>query len=103
LHKHERLDRTRFWHRQIDAGQQLYWTRRSLDLPGKILFRAPPLLFLFPHLWIVLGRMLSQGMFGKAVTLFPMLLTGEIARIRGFLRARRADRRGRTVEQEVSA
>jgi glycosyltransferase involved in cell wall biosynthesis len=103
LHKHERLDGTRFWHRQVDAGQQLYWTRRSLDLPGKILFRAPPLLFLFPHLWIVLGRMLSQGMFGRAITLSPMLLMGEIARIRGFLRARRADHRGRTVEQEVSA
>jgi glycosyltransferase involved in cell wall biosynthesis len=103
LHKHERLDGKQFWHRQIDAGQQLYWTRRSLDLPGKILFHAPILLFLFPHLWIVLARMLRQRMVGNAIILFPGLVLGEIARIFGFLRARRTDRGTRTVEQEVRA
>jgi glycosyltransferase involved in cell wall biosynthesis len=101
LHKHERLDSKQFWHRQIDAGQQLYWTRRSLDLPGKILFKVPILLFLFPHLWIVLGRMLRQRMVGNTIVLFPGLVLGEIARIFGFLRARRVDRGTRTVEQEV--
>ncbi len=103
LHKHERLDSKQFWHRQIDAGQQFYWTRRSLDLPGKILFRVPPLLFLFPHLWLVMARMLRQRMVGKAMALFPMLVAGEIARIFGFLRARRVDHKGRALEQEVSA
>lgn len=103
LHKHERLDKKQFWSRQVDAGQQLYWTRRSLNLPGKILFRAPILLLLFPHLWIVLARMLRQGMVGKAIELFPLLLAGEVARIFGFLRARRADHNGRTLDQEVSA
>lgn len=103
LHKHERLDSKQFWRRQIDAGQQLYWTRRSLDLPGKVLFHAPILLFLFPHLWIVLGRMLRQRMIGNTILLFPGLLLGEIARIFGFLSARRADHRGTTLEQGASA
>jgi len=103
LHKHERLDGKKFWRRQVDAGKQLYWTRRSLDLPGKILFRRPILLFVFPHLWLVVGRMWKQGMVGKAIALFPLLFAGEIARIFGFLSARRADHRGRTLEQEASA
>jgi len=103
LHKHERLDMKQFWRRQVDAGQQLYWTRRSLDLPGKVLFRVPLLLLLFPHLWIVVARMLKQRMFAKATVLFPMLIMGEIARILGFLRARRVGQRGRALEREVSA
>lgn len=103
LHKHKRLDRRQFWLRQISAGQQLYWTRRSLDLPGKILFRLPILLFTFPHLWLVAGRMLKQGMVGKSIALFPLLFAGEIARIFGFLSARRADHRGRTLQQEANA
>lgn len=103
FHKHERLDSKQFWRRQVDAGQQLYWTRRSLDLPGKILFRAPILLILFPHLWIVLARMLRQRMFAKVIVLFPTLIAGEIARIFGFLHARRVCHRGRPLEEEVSA
>lgn len=103
VHKHERLDRRQFWHRQVDAGRQLYWTRRSLDLPGRVLFRAPLLLLLFPHLWMVLGRMLRQRMPGKAMRLFPGLVAGEIARIAGFFHARRADRRGLAIDGNLAA
>ena len=89
VHCHERLDFRRFWERQIAAGAALYVTRRSLDRPGRILFRAPVLLFLYPHLWIVIGRMLRQRMIGKAIALFPWLVAGETARIVGFFQARR--------------
>jgi glycosyltransferase involved in cell wall biosynthesis len=92
-HCHERLDVRQFWKRQLDAGKALYVTRRSLDRPGKILFRAPLLLFLFPHLWIVIGRMLRQRMIGKVIALFPWLVVGEVARIVGFFQARRVARR----------
>jgi glycosyltransferase involved in cell wall biosynthesis len=92
-HRHERLDWQRFWNRQIDAGRTFYLTRRSLQRPGRILLRIPALLFLFPHLWLVLRRMLDQRMLGKAVLLFPWLLIGEIARIVGFFRARGASSR----------
>ena len=101
-HCHERLHRRSFWQRQIDAGRQLYWTRRALDLPGKILYRAPVLLALYPHLWIVLGRMLKRGMIGKAAALFPWLVAGETARIVGFLRARRDAQRGLDASPEVA-
>ena len=94
VHRHERLDWPRFRDRQIDAGRQLYWTRRAMDLPGRILYRAPVLLVVYPHLWIVLGRMLKRGRVAKAATLFPWLAAGETARIVGFLRARRDARRG---------
>ena len=102
VHRHERLDRQSFWKRQIGAGRQLYWTRRALDLPGRVLYRAPILLTLYPHLWIVLGRMLRRGMIGNAVTLFPWLVAGETARIVGFLRARRDARRGIDLSPEVA-
>ena len=88
-HRHERLDRATFLARQVDAGRTIYRTRVLHDRPGRILVRCPPLLFLFPHLWIVLARMARAGAAGKAVRLFPRLVAGEIARIRGFLEARR--------------
>jgi len=89
IHMHERLDAGTFWTRQIEAGKQLYLTRRALALPGRILYRAPILLALYPHLWIVLHRMFKHGMIVKAITLLPWLAAGETARIRGFLSARR--------------
>jgi len=88
VHKHERLDAHQFWQRQVDAGRQLYLTRRALDLPGRMLYRAPALLLLYPHLWIVIGRMLRGKKVGSALALFPWLVAGETARIVGFLRAR---------------
>ena len=88
-HRHERLDRATFLARQVDCGRTIYRTRVLHDRPGRILVRCPPLLFLFPHLWIVLTRMARAGAGGKAVRLFPRLVAGEIARIRGFLEARR--------------
>jgi glycosyltransferase involved in cell wall biosynthesis len=88
-HRHERLDRATFLARQVDCGRTIYRTRVLHDRPGRILVRFPPLLFLFPHLWIVLARMARSGAAGKAVRLFPRLVAGEIARIRGFLQARR--------------
>ncbi|MGE5235933.1 MAG: glycosyltransferase family 2 protein [Acidobacteriota bacterium] len=96
VHKHERLDRRRFWERQVDMGRTLYWTRRHLDRPGRILFRFPVLLLLYPHLWIVLLRMVRAGLAVRALALFPWLVAGETARIVGFFHAR-ADA-GRGVE-----
>jgi glycosyltransferase involved in cell wall biosynthesis len=92
-HYHERQDWPSFWDKQVNNGRSLYWTRVRLDRPGRILVRFPFLLFLFPHLWLVIARMLRAGHGGKAVTLFPWLAAGEIARIRGFLEARRDARR----------
>jgi len=92
-HHHERLDWPSFWDKQVNNGRALYWTRVRLDRPGRMLVHFPFLLFLFPHLWIVLARMLRAGHVGKAVTLFPWLVVGEVARIRGFLEARRDARR----------
>lgn len=89
-HRHERLDWRAFWGKQVDCGRTIYETRRALDRPGKSLVRFPPLLFLFPHLWITVGRMLRAGHGGKAVALFPWLFTGEVARIKGFFQARAA-------------
>ncbi len=93
-HYHERLDWPSFWEKQVHNGRAIYWTRVRLDRPGRVLVRAPILLFLFPHLWLVLGRMLRAGHLGKAMALLPWLVAGEVARIRGFLQARR-DARGR--------
>lgn len=100
VHMHERLAAKSFWERQIDAGRQLYLTRRALDVPGKILYRAPILLALYPHLWIVLFRMLRHGMITKALKLLPWLAAGETARIIGFLRARRQSQRAVVVRPE---
>jgi glycosyltransferase involved in cell wall biosynthesis len=93
-HRHERLDWHSFWDKQVACGATIFHTRSQFDRPGKVLVRFPGLLFLFPHLWITLARMIRGGFAGKAVTLFPWLLAGEIARIEGFLQARHAQRRG---------
>jgi glycosyltransferase involved in cell wall biosynthesis len=92
-HRHERLDWRSFWDKQVACGRTIFHTRSRFDRPGKVLVRFPGLLLLFPHLWITLARMIRAGYPGKAVTLFPWLLAGEIARIEGFLQARRAQRR----------
>lgn len=89
-HRHERLDWGAFWEKQVACGRTIYETRRDHDRPGKSLVRFPALLFLFPHLWITVGRMLRAGHGGRAVALFPWLFTGEVARIKGFLQAREA-------------
>ncbi len=95
-HCHERLDRASFWRAAQHAGQIWYWTRVHLDRPGRALVKFPPLLLLFPHLWIVIGRMLRHGLAGKVVALLPWLVAGEVGRIVGFLHARRDHRRGAT-------
>ena len=95
-HYPERLDFASFWAKQVNNGRSLYTTRTRLDRPGRILVRVPVLLLLFPHLWIVLRRMVVAGLAGRALALFPWLVAGEVARIRGFLVARReAGRRRR--------
>jgi hypothetical protein len=87
----------------VDCGRTIYRTRVLHDRPGRILVRCPPLLFLFPHLWIVLARMARAGAAGKAVRLFPRLVAGEIARIRGFLEARRQYQATGAFERPASA
>ena len=88
-HRHERLDPDAFREKQIACGRTIFLTRSSLDRPGKVLVRWPALLFLFPHLWVTVARMVRAGYGGKAAALFPWLLTGEIHRIRGFFEARK--------------
>jgi hypothetical protein len=56
--------------------------------------KFPLLLLLFPHLWIVIGRMFRHALVGRVVTLFPWLVAGEVGRIVGFLAARLEHRRG---------
>jgi glycosyltransferase involved in cell wall biosynthesis len=102
-HRHERLDRRTFLARQVDAGRTIYRTRVLHDRPGRILVRCPPLVFFFPHLWIVMGRMARAGLAGRALRLFPWLVAGEVARIRGFFQARRRFRTAGTFEQASSA
>ena len=91
-HRHERLDWRSFWSKQVACGTTIYQTRSRLDRPGRVLVKAPALLFLFPHLWITVARMVRAGYPGKAAALFPWLVAGEVARIRGFFRARRQRR-----------
>jgi glycosyltransferase involved in cell wall biosynthesis len=98
-HRHERLDASTFWRRQIDCGRTIYRTRVLHDRPGRILVRFPPLLFLFPHLWIVLARLARSRYALRAVTIFPWLVAGEIARIQGFLEARRQFKRSGVFER----
>jgi len=102
-HRHERLGWKSFWRRQVDCGRTIYRTRVLHDRPGRILVRFPVLLFLFPHLWIVLARMARAGLPGKAVALFPWLVAGELARIRGFLTARREHRKAGVFERPPAA
>ena len=104
MHRHERLDFESFWKKQLACGRTIFLTRSTLERPGKVLVRAPVLLLLFPHLWITLARMARAGRGARAVALFPWLLAGEIARIRGFLEARRERRRSSaTTAREVRA
>jgi len=98
-HRHERLTSRAFWEKQIACGRTLYRTRVLHDRPGRILVRFPALLFTFPHLWIVLVRMVRAGSAWKALTLFPWLVAGEMARIRGFLQARREHLNGGGLER----
>jgi glycosyltransferase involved in cell wall biosynthesis len=102
-HRHERLDRETFLARQVNAGRTIYRTRVLHDRPGRILVRCPPLVFLFPHLWIVLARMARAGRAGRALALFRWLLAGEMARIRGFFQARREYRKAGSFENPPAA
>ena len=102
-HLHERLDSVTFLERQVNAGRTIYRTRVLHDRPGRILVRFPALVFLFPHLWIVLARMVRAGKAGRAIALLPWLFAGEVARIRGFFQARRDYRRGGSFESPPAA
>ncbi len=102
-HLHERLDRKTFLARQVNCGRTIYRTRVLHDRPGRILVRFPPLVFLFPHLWIVLARMARAGAAGRAIRLLPWLVAGEIARIRGFFEARRQYREAGDFERPSPA
>lgn len=102
-HRHERLDRETFLARQVNAGRTIYRTRVLHDRPGRILVRCPPLVFLYPHLWIVLARMARAGKAGRALALLPWLLAGETARIRGFFQARREYRKAGAFENPPAA
>ena len=102
-HRHERLDAASFWRRQVDCGRTIYRTRVLHERPGRVLVRHPALLFLFPHLWIVLARMIQNGFAGRALLLSPWLVAGEMARIRGFLRARREYRDSGNFERQEEA
>ena len=89
-HVHERLDWDAYWQKQVACGRTIFWTRSVYDRPGKFLVRYPILLWTFPHLWLMLLRMIRSGAMADAVALFPWFVAGEIARIRGFADARRA-------------
>ena len=102
-HRHERLDRETFLARQVNAGRTIYRTRVLHDRPGRILVRCPPLVFLYPHLWIVLARMARAGRAGRALALLPWLIAGETARIRGFFQARREYRKAGAFENPPAA
>ena len=102
-HLHERLDSETFLERQVNAGRTIYRTRVLHDRPGRILVRFPALVFLFPHLWIVLSRMVRAGKTGRAIALLPWLFAGEVARIRGFFQARRDYRRAGSFESRSAA
>jgi len=91
-HRHERVDARAFREKQTACGRTIYETRSRYDRPGRVLVRHPALLWLFPHLWITLWRMVRAGHAGRAVTLLPWLVEGEVARIHGFHEARRAAR-----------
>ena len=70
------------------GGRTIYWTRKELDRPGRFLVKFPILLFTFPHLWLMLLRMIRSGRLADSVLLFPWFVAGELARIRGFFEAR---------------
>ena len=87
--RHQRLGARQFWSRQLQSGRALYWSRRSLDRPGQVLVKHPALMWLLPHLWLLLARMLRNGLVLQAIVLLPWFVAGEVARAIGFLRARR--------------
>lgn len=89
VHRHERLGASQFWNRQLQSGRALYWSRRSLDRPGQVLVTYPALMWLLPHLWFLLARMLRNGLVLQAIALLPWFVAGEVARAIGFLRGRR--------------
>ena len=88
MHQHERLDWDAYWEKQVACGRTIYWTRKAFDRPGQFLVRFPILLFAFPHLWLMLLRMIRHGKVLDAIGLFPWFFMGELARIRGFHDAR---------------
>jgi glycosyltransferase involved in cell wall biosynthesis len=98
-HNHRRLDWRSFWSKQATSGEAVYWARRLVDRPGQVLLRFPALLLLVPHLWIVIARAVRAGLAIEVVKLFPWLVAGEIARIRGFFKARRDDRALQTGQE----
>ena len=101
-HRHERLDARAFREKQVACGRTIYRTRVALDRPGRVLVKWPALLFLFPHLWLTVARMVRAGHAGRGVTLFPWLFTGEVARIRGFFEARRVHLRPAPAEARAA-
>jgi glycosyltransferase involved in cell wall biosynthesis len=101
-HFHERLDAAAFREKQIACGRTIYRTRVALDRPGRVLVKWPALLFLFPHLWVTIGRMVRAQYAGRAVTLFPWLAAGEVHRIRGFFEARRATSGDRALKEKAA-
>lgn len=102
-HHHQRLNWKSFRAKQVDGGRTIYLTRSLYDRPGKLLVRHPSLLFLFPHLWMVLARMLRAGRLWQAFTLAPWLFAGEVARIAGFFEEKRVgSRRGEHSEAQTA-
>jgi glycosyltransferase involved in cell wall biosynthesis len=87
-HNHERLDWNAYWDKQVACGRTIYWTRRDFNRPGRFLVKFPILLFAFPHLWLMLLRMIRSGRIVDSIVLFPWFVAGEVARIRGFFEAR---------------
>ena len=102
-HRHERLDASAFREKQTACGRTIYETRSRYDRPGRVLVRFPVLLWLFPHLWITLARMVRAGHIGRAAALLPWLVQGEVARIRGFHEARRAARSNPAAQSPTGA
>jgi hypothetical protein len=101
-HRHERLDARAFREKQTACGRTFYRTRVALDRPGRVLVKLPVLLFLFPHLWVTIARMARAGYAGRALMLFPWLVTGEIHRIRGFFEAKKEGGGGEPLTQALS-
>jgi hypothetical protein len=74
--------------KQVACGRTIYETRRAYDRPGKSLVRFPALLFSFrisDH-----GADAARRPRRQSGSPLPWLLAGEVARIQGFLQARRA-------------
>ena len=90
-HRHERLDSRAFWEKQVACGRTIYETRarlRPARASRSCAFRRCS--FCSRTSGSRSARMVRAGHAGKAVTLFPWLFTGEVARIKGFFEARAA-------------